>query len=120
MARLVQQRGQGNGYGHGRSLARGRFQLHRPAQFPRSLLHAVQPPTVPWRHRIESATIVAAEALRIDDTLGSITTGKTADCILLNTNPLDDISILQDPFEIDCVFKEGVKVVDKGRIIHTV
>ncbi len=57
---------------------------------------------------IKSATIVNARMMCMDDETGSLTPGKRADMILVDGNPLEDISILQD-FEqtIVGVIKDG-------------
>ena len=46
---------------------------------------------------IQSATLRAAQAMGLDDQLGSIATGKRADLILLNADPLEDIRNLIYP-----------------------
>ena len=43
---------------------------------------------------IEAATMENARFLRIDDRLGSIETGKQADLLLLQGNPLEDMAAL--------------------------
>lgn len=53
---------------------------------------------------ILSATKVASELLRMDHQIGSVTEGKFADIIAVNTNPLDDISSLKI---VDFVMKNG-------------
>ena len=59
---------------------------------------------------IKMATSNAAKMLKIENEVGSITEGKKADLILLDKNPLEDIS---NTLSINCVLKEG-KIV--GRI----
>ena len=54
---------------------------------------------------IQSATRVAAELLGVEDVLGTIEAGKTADIIAVKGNPINDISALQD---IVFVMKNGV------------
>jgi len=53
---------------------------------------------------IQSATMTAAQLLRIEDRLGSISEGKLADIIAVNGNPLDDISLLG---QVSFVMKGG-------------
>ena len=53
---------------------------------------------------IRSATMTAAELLGVEGDLGSIATGKLADVIAVDGNPLDDVSILQN---VNFVMKEG-------------
>lgn len=54
-----------------------------------------------------AATKTAAEILRIDSTLGTIETGKIADLVLLDKNPLDDIRNLTS---VSRVFQSGKEV----------
>ena len=41
---------------------------------------------------LQSATLAPARFLKVEQTLGSIAPGKTADLVLLDANPLEDIS----------------------------
>jgi imidazolonepropionase-like amidohydrolase len=41
---------------------------------------------------IASATILAAQVVGVDDHLGSVVEGKSADFVVLDANPLDDIT----------------------------
>jgi imidazolonepropionase-like amidohydrolase len=54
---------------------------------------------------IQTATVNAAELLGISTHAGSITTGKYADLIAVEKNPLDDISILEN---VKFVMKDGI------------
>jgi imidazolonepropionase-like amidohydrolase len=54
---------------------------------------------------IQSATINAADLLNWKDRTGSITKGKLADIIAVESNPLDDITILEN---VKFVMKEGI------------
>lgn len=56
---------------------------------------------------IKCATIKSAENLGINNITGSIEVGKMADMILIDGNPIDDISILQNKDKIKIVMKEG-------------
>ena len=53
---------------------------------------------------IQAATLRAAQAMGIDDELGSITAGKRADLILLGANPLQDLRALVYP---ELVIQDG-------------
>ena len=64
---------------------------------------------------IVSATKTATEACGLRDT-GTIEKGKLADIIVVDGDPLGDISILQDPEKIDIVIKEGDVKVENGRV----
>ena len=56
---------------------------------------------------ITTATRNAAEALRLDDELGTLEAGKLADLIAVDGDPLDDITTLQDRERIGMVMKGG-------------
>jgi imidazolonepropionase-like amidohydrolase len=55
---------------------------------------------------IQSATIVNAEMLRLEKSIGAIEPGFEADLVAVDLNPLEEISVLQDP----------VLVVSNGRV----
>lgn len=56
---------------------------------------------------IRSATVVAAEVVEMSDTLGTIESGKIADIIAVDGNPLADITVLED---VSVVIKDGKQV----------
>jgi len=56
---------------------------------------------------LQTATIVNARIIHVDNVAGSIVPGKSADLLILNGNPLEDLKILRNPR----------KVIIKGRII---
>lgn len=61
---------------------------------------------------IKAGTHNAAEALAILDKVGTLERGKKADLIIVEGDPLDDISILTDKNNINLVMKDG-KVIAK-------
>ena len=62
---------------------------------------------------IRCATINNAKILRLADKAGSLETGKYADMVVLNDNPLDDIRILRKP---QMVFKQGGLMFSAGNL----
>lgn len=54
---------------------------------------------------IQSATVNTAQLLGVSEDLGSISTGKLADIIAVEGNPLEDIKVLES---VDFVMKDGV------------
>jgi imidazolonepropionase-like amidohydrolase len=54
---------------------------------------------------IRSATVTASEHVEMDADIGTIETGKYADIIAVNGNPLKDVTELED---VDFVMKGGV------------
>jgi imidazolonepropionase-like amidohydrolase len=64
---------------------------------------------------IQSATTHAAELLKHDKDLGSVTAGKFADIVAVAGNPLDDISLLK---QVSFVMKEGVVYKRDGKAIE--
>ncbi|WP_078596010.1 metal-dependent hydrolase family protein [Evansella clarkii] len=53
---------------------------------------------------LRSATITAARAVKADSKIGTVEAGKTADLVVVDGDPLTDISILKNPVH---VFKDG-------------
>ena len=62
---------------------------------------------------LRCATINNAKILRMADRIGSLETGKYADMVVLNNNPLEDIRALRKP---QMVFKEGVLMFSAGNL----
>jgi imidazolonepropionase-like amidohydrolase len=62
------------------------------------------------RQALETATVRAAELLRLDGMTGRLEEGGLADLVLVNGNPLDDIYLLRREGGIRAVFKEGAEV----------
>ncbi|KAK4631521.1 hypothetical protein CLAFUW4_03436 [Fulvia fulva] len=57
---------------------------------------------------LQSATVNAAKMLRHEDKLGRVKEGAMADLLILNANPLEDISVLDRPERhLLAVFKDG-------------
>ena len=59
---------------------------------------------------IKAGTIVGAELVGWDDELGSIESGKLADIIAVKDNPLEDMSVLENPI---LVIKDGEIIINK-------
>ena len=59
---------------------------------------------MPPMKAIQAATIEASILLGEQNNLGTLSSGKTADIIAVDGNPLENISILE---EVDFVMKEG-------------
>lgn len=66
---------------------------------------------------LQCATINAAEAIQLDDSIGSIKVGKAGDVIVVSSNPLDDVTILEDVTNIEYVIKEAKIVAEKGVLV---
>lgn len=60
---------------------------------------------MPQMFVLQAATITAAQLLKRDKDLGSITPGKFADVVAVDGNPLEDISLMK---QVSFVMKEGV------------
>jgi imidazolonepropionase-like amidohydrolase len=60
---------------------------------------------------LRSATSVAARALHLGDRVGSIEVGKFGDLLVLEANPLDDVTVLQTRRNIDRVVQAGRALV---------
>ena len=64
---------------------------------------------------IQAATMRAAELLRHDKDLGSLSAGKLADLVAVPGNPLDDISLMK---QVGFVMKEGVVFKRDGKALE--
>ena len=64
-------------------------------------------------HALQTATINAARAIKLDKQLGSLEVGKLADVVAVAGNPLDDITCLQHKKNIQLVMKEGSIYADR-------
>jgi len=62
---------------------------------------------------LQAATGWAAECLGIDADVGTIQAGKLADLVVVDGDPLQDITVLQDMQRIKLVVKEGQRCVDR-------
>jgi imidazolonepropionase-like amidohydrolase len=62
---------------------------------------------------IIAATKTAAEAIGIDNMVGTIEAGKIADIIVVEGDPLEDIKILHEENRIKLVMKEGVVAITR-------
>ena len=61
---------------------------------------------------IISATGRAAKCLGLDDRIGAVESGKSANLILVDSNPLDDVTTLEEGRSVRFVMKGGETVVD--------
>ena len=66
---------------------------------------------------IRATTIRGAELLGLADRLGSLQVGKTADIVVVDGDPLEDISVLCAPERIATVFQGGEIVARRGEIV---
>jgi imidazolonepropionase-like amidohydrolase len=62
---------------------------------------------------LQAATGWAAECLGLAQDIGTVTPGKSADLLVVDGNPLQDITLLQDLQRIKLVLKEGVTHVNR-------
>jgi imidazolonepropionase-like amidohydrolase len=62
---------------------------------------------------IVTATKISAEVCRIENKVGTIEAGKLADLLIVDGNPLDDITILQHQERLLMVMKDGKRYVDR-------
>jgi imidazolonepropionase-like amidohydrolase len=73
----------------------------------RELTHLVALGMTPM-DAVIAGTRTAAELLGIADRTGTLTSGKTADLVVCDGDPLTDVSVLADPANIRWVLRDGV------------
>jgi hypothetical protein len=73
-------------------------------------MEAMQEAGIPRMHIIQGATEWPAEAMRVQNTIGSLTPGRIADVLIVNADPLQDIANLRN---IDTLILDG-KTVERG------
>jgi len=71
---------------------------------------------IPSMYAIQAATVNAAQLLKHDKDLGSLSAGKFADLVAVSGNPVDDVGLLK---QISFVMKEGVVYKRDGRAAET-
>lgn len=62
---------------------------------------------------IRAATLDSARLLKLDSLIGTLEEGKSADLVIVDGNPLDDIAILREPRNIRRVLLNGRTVLDR-------
>ena len=63
---------------------------------------------------IVAGTRTSAQLCGVDDTLGTVEAGKTADLVVVRGNPLDDVGSVGNPDNILLVVKDGRTVGNRG------
>lgn len=63
---------------------------------------------------IVAGTRTSAQLCGVDDTLGTVEAGKTADLVVVRGDPLDDIDLVGNPDNIVMVIKDGRTVGNRG------
>ena len=64
-------------------------------------------------HALQTATVNAARAIKVDKDLGTVEAGKLADLVAVAGDPLADIACLQQKKNIHMVMKEGKVYADR-------
>jgi imidazolonepropionase-like amidohydrolase len=72
---------------------------------------------MPPMFTLQAATTHAAELLRHDKDIGSVTAGKFADLVAVPGNPVDDISLMK---KVSFVMKEGVVYKSDGKTVEAI
>jgi imidazolonepropionase-like amidohydrolase len=69
---------------------------------------------------IMAGTRNAAENLGLLDEIGTIESGKLADIVVVNGDPLQDIHVLRDSACIELVIKDGAVITNKNLVPESV
>ncbi|MFD1017896.1 metal-dependent hydrolase family protein [Thalassobacillus hwangdonensis] len=69
---------------------------------------------------IVSATKVAAQSMAIEETTGTLETGKQADVLVVNGNPLENIDVLKNTAAIEQVYVKGEQVKNTLNVLQQV
>jgi imidazolonepropionase-like amidohydrolase len=64
-----------------------------------------------------AATSLNAEMLGLQDRIGAIAPGLTADFLIVKGDPVSDLGMVTDPSNIHAVYQNGCKVAEKGKLI---
>jgi imidazolonepropionase-like amidohydrolase len=72
---------------------------------------------MPAMFTLQAATTHAAELLKHDKDLGSVTAGKLADLVAVPGNPVEDISLMK---KVSFVMKEGVVYKSDGKSVDAI
>jgi imidazolonepropionase-like amidohydrolase len=59
---------------------------------------------------IVAATRMGAECMRLGDELGLLSAGRLADLLVVDGDPLQDISLLQDRARLRLIMKDGILI----------
>lgn len=65
---------------------------------------------------LQSATITAAQAIKMGDRIGSLEAGKFADLVVVDKNPTENIQVLEDQNNLSYVVKDGKILAQYGKI----
>lgn len=99
-------------YRAGVSIASG-TDIIGPFQYLKGREFAIKGEIMTPMETIVSATRTNAELMNIDDMLGTVEPGKRADLIVMNGNPLDDLSLFEQGLKtVSLVIKNGLIVKD--------
>jgi imidazolonepropionase-like amidohydrolase len=75
--------------------------------YARELTHLVKLVGYKPMDALVAATRLGARAMRMDDQIGTLQPGKRADLLVIEGNPLHDISLLEDRGNISCIMTDG-------------
>lgn len=67
---------------------------------------------------LQSATSACAKLFRMDGLVGTISPGAFADLLVVDRNPLEDITVLENPRNFQLIMKAGVVVVDRAGVLQ--
>jgi len=86
--------------------------------YARDLEHFVKLVGMTPMDAIVSATKYGGQIMQMEDKIGTIEKGKLADILVVEGNPLEDISILQDHSRFKVIMKDGEYIVNQLEVAH--
>lgn len=89
-------------------------------EYARDLEHFVKLVGMTPMDAIVSATKYGSQIMEMEDELGTIEVGKLADILVVDGNPLDDITVLQDHSKLKVILKDGEYIVNLLDVAHQV
>jgi len=87
--------------------------------YARDLEHFVKLVGMTPMDAIVSATKYGGQIMGMEDQIGTIEVGKLADILVVDGDPLEDISVLQKHDKLNVIMKDGQYIVNTLEVSHS-